>query len=230
MASNLKFISDFARALRGLDRRAAMRAAFDLVLQRVQDPACRGEQLHFERFMQEGAEAMERLDRVENIGDLLAARVVLDLLDPRVAEIAQQFWTAERWEAELAALCDELGWVGSKSDVILNLARDGVRVTELLFAAGAGTVSVRNATPGQYRLTHRSGLMLWQAVLGPADLIWHIAHGKTPLALAAASADASQPATREWRVVDGELVVRAYAGLETGWLEFELAAGPATEA
>ena len=74
--------------------------------------------------------------------------------------------------------------------------------------------------PGAYRLVLSTGWVLWEARLTKQELRWSHAHPREALPLAAESEHAAVPAPAlEQELLNGELTVRIYPGLESGRME-----------
>jgi hypothetical protein len=73
--------------------------------------------------------------------------------------------------------------------------------------------------PGRYVLRLDTGRVLWEGQLRERDLLWTKAFGGKPLELAADTEEAARSRTKELALLDEQLMVRVYAGLESGRLE-----------
>ena len=68
------------------------------------------------------------------------------------------------------------------------------------------------------------GRVLWAGVLEERDLVWAKAHPGEDLRLAADGGTQSTPPTRRFELLNGTVLLRVHAGLESGVLEIELRA------
>ena len=82
---------------------------------------------------------------------------------------------------------------------------------------------IRNVTPGIFGLKLDTGLVLWDGEFCPSDVLWAEAHysAKKPLAMAADTEGSSDHPTREVFLENLGLVLRCYAGIESGRLEIQ---------
>lgn len=77
-------------------------------------------------------------------------------------------------------------------------------------------VLVPDILPGEYTIRLSTGRVLWSARLHSADLRWSEAFPQAPLRLAADTAETDRLCTREMRLLDGEILVRVYPGVDVG--------------
>jgi hypothetical protein len=76
--------------------------------------------------------------------------------------------------------------------------------------------------PGKYTFRLGSGRLLWEVELKEKDLILKLADPGQNLKLAADTGeDRRHSPTRKMAALDGELVFRVFAGIESGWIEIE---------
>jgi hypothetical protein len=119
--------------------------------------------------------------------------------------------------------CEEIGMDITEfiCPVIQLLSNDRV-VGELTFSQSLKTNSIGNIVPGRYQLKLNTGRIIWEGELTPEELIWSEAFPEQKLELAAETIDAEKTPTREIMVWDGEIIIRTYAGIESGSIEIKL--------
>ena len=79
---------------------------------------------------------------------------------------------------------------------------------------------IKDIRPGDYNFSLGSGRLLWEVTLEDKDLHLTSASPGTNLPLAADTGEKRQPtASREMSVLGGEIVIRIFPGLESGWIE-----------
>ena len=83
------------------------------------------------------------------------------------------------------------------------------------------TVSIREVTPGIFKLKLDTGLILWEGEIGRADVLWAEAHKEHPLDMAADTAGETDRPTREIRLENFGLMLRLHAGIESGRLDIQ---------
>ena len=107
--------------------------------------------------------------------------------------------------------------------------RDGQPVAERSFESPSNMITVDTIEPGFYLLKLETGLLLWQGSVTEQDVLWTKAFPGTPLTMAA---DTDERKRRPTRIVDLSeigLVIRFYAGVETGFMEIEMSTAEAQE-
>ena len=140
-------------------------------------------------------------------GDDVAKELLFNLIAARPA------WREkyERIRADLER-ADE-----GQAPVELAVFRDEVRIQSLSFNRAGVTRTVANVIPGRYALKMPTGRVIWEEYLGNEDLEWTTAFPGRALDLAAAETEIPEGApTREFRLLDGEITLRVFPGLDAG--------------
>lgn len=81
---------------------------------------------------------------------------------------------------------------------------------------GAEAISVPNIVPGAYTLTLSTGRPIWEGMILPEQVLWAEAYPGRDLEMAAQTGDLGQEATHVESLLNGELELRMYPGLEAG--------------
>jgi len=115
------------------------------------------------------------------------------------------------------------GRVGRGSVVIL-VEREGQVLASLSSDRTQAPWIAEGITPGRYRLATDTGWVLWEGNLSARDVLWAKAYGRRPIEMAADTGQAAGRPTREIATANAGLIVRVYAGIETGTLEIDTAA------
>jgi len=79
-----------------------------------------------------------------------------------------------------------------------------------------------NINPGFHSLSLDTGRVLWEGELTESHLLWAVAFPGEPLQMAADTGEAGNRPTLEDDLLDGEMVLRVFPGLEGGSLEVEM--------
>ena len=112
--------------------------------------------------------------------------------------------------------------VPQRMPLTFSLDRDGALFATITFDGTSQVRSLEALRPGRYSLCFRTGRLVWQGSLTERQLVWTQAFPRRPLGLAAdTGTDLNRPTT-EMVLLDGELLLRTYPGLEAGRLEVEL--------
>ena len=105
---------------------------------------------------------------------------------------------------------------------VIQLICNDRMVDEMTFSERRKTNSIGGIVPGIYQIKLITGRVIWEGELTSKELIWSAAFPEQRLELAAETVDAEKTPTREIMVWDGEIMVRIYAGIESGSIEVEL--------
>lgn len=87
---------------------------------------------------------------------------------------------------------------------------------------GSRFAHIENIDPGFYAISLSSGRVLWEGALSESHLVWSEAFPDKSLQLAADTGGAEILPTFEEDLLDGEIMLRVYAGLESGRIELEM--------
>ena len=90
------------------------------------------------------------------------------------------------------------------------------------FEQPSGARSVDGIAPGDYRVKLDTGRILWEGTLAEQELLWSKAFPGEPLKMAADSGQPVGKPTREISVLEGTVILRIFAGVESGFMEIEL--------
>ena len=101
------------------------------------------------------------------------------------------------------------------------VTRDGQEIASLTFAGRSDTQSLHGVMPGEYEMSLGSGRLLWEGALTEADLVWTSARPGEGMPMAADSGVAEDEATIDVPLLEGELRLRVFAGIESGRLVIE---------
>ena len=195
MWNDLYFIPILARALRHTDPTKPLQEAFRRIREMGQQTQYQVGHEQFLRFLKEVA-------TVEGSTDASASRLLQSLLD--------RFTAAEE--------------DGHTDSVTLFLEHDGQRIADLEFPFQGGTRSIGDIQPGLHTLLLDTGRVIWESVLTEGDLLWARAFPGQPLELAAGLREADGRPTITETLLEGEIVLRVFAGVEAGQIAVEVKA------
>jgi hypothetical protein len=100
--------------------------------------------------------------------------------------------------------------------------RDGEIISICAFGATPATRTIGGVVAGAYLLRLDTGRVLWEGRLAKEDLLWARAFPKQPLRVAADTGESRRQMTREIALLDGTVILRVFAGVESGTMEIEL--------
>lgn len=81
--------------------------------------------------------------------------------------------------------------------------------------------SLSPVSPGNYLFRFSNGRALWEGEIKKEDLIWAFAYPEKDLPMAAETESSKEKSTRSISLLNGELIIHIFAGLEMGELRFE---------
>lgn len=105
-------------------------------------------------------------------------------------------------------------------DVLVERDGDLVSTCSLEMPPAARTVD--GIVAGTYLLRLDTGRVIWEGRLADEDLLWTRAFPKRPLRVAADTGEPRRHMTREIPLLDGTLILRVFAGVESGAMEIEV--------
>ncbi len=231
MPDDLYFIPLIVRALKQPDPDESLQAAFAEIQRLGKQAKCAQGYKQFQMFMDAAAQSprealQDRTALIEVIvksliedlacgvfeGDASAETMALELIGSR------QEWQ-EEYERSIQEGIDAPIAV-DRFAVLLEDETQSVRSLE--FSSQGGTGSFDTIPPGRYTLSLDTGLLLWGGELKASDLIWREAFPDEPLEMAAATGESAGRSTVDETLLEGELRMRVFPGIEHGQLKIEL--------
>lgn len=228
MNRTLYFIPLIERALGQSNPRKALVEAFREIQSLGKDPAYADGYARFLSFMEEIAESWK-------LQDLLAseagAAILEDFSRQLAAETAPNGPFSEKDQfglspALLEHIVHRLHTLSLVDTEPVRMEVDVIRDTEIHATIDLDPTEpvqrISGILPGQYTFRLGSGRVLWKVDLEETDLILKHADPGQNLKLAADTGEERRRSpTRKMAAVDGELVFRVFAGIESGWIEIE---------
>ncbi len=108
------------------------------------------------------------------------------------------------------------------SGIEIIIERNDKVVATCSFEQPSGARSVDGIVPGDYRVKLDTGRVLWEGNLAERELLWSKAFPGKPLKMAADSGQPMGEPTREISLLEGTVILRVYASVESGFMEIEL--------
>ena len=102
------------------------------------------------------------------------------------------------------------------------LTKDGAAPRQFDAGLSRGFARLDNINPGFHSLSLDTGRVLWEGELTESHLLWAVAFPGEPLPMAADTGEAGNQPTLEEDLLDGEVVLRVFPGLEGGSMEIEM--------
>lgn len=121
-----------------------------------------------------------------------------------------------KWQAEYETMCRQETDALTQSFPVIHVLSERGLLGEKAFTKVPGRESCAGILPGSYRLKlANTGWNIWEGELTATELIW-------TKALPMAAGEAEIPPSSEIVLLDGDLILRTYAGIESGSIEIEL--------
>ena len=225
MSEHLYFISIIARALQEPDIKKALKKAFRKIKRMGSEKRYAEGFENFELFM-DAAYSRHQIIATDHISELMA-QLATGMFEGSAQEVQRLLDTINshpEWKAQFEAIrrseADEN--IMQESPVIAVSGDKGLAI-ERTFRKVPGCESFDRIVPGIYtvRLVN-TGWVIWEGKLTTEELIWSEAHENKNLPMAAETEGIKKEATYQEDLLGGDLILRTYAGLESGSIELEL--------
>ncbi len=224
VSKDLYFLPILSRALVHPDPKSALKIAFAQIELLGNQPHYRRGFLQFEAFLGVVSARLE-LWQAENISDLIVELATgLTGLDQGERQAALEIITGyPGGQVDYRSLCEILdARLGANKLSVLELYHEQARIGLIPLTGLAASETIADIEPGRYLIKLGTGLVIWSGMFSAQDLLWTEAFGRRGLSLAAETEDSRQKPTRQEILLDGEVILRIYAGLEKGCIEVEL--------
>lgn len=226
--NNLYFIPMIARALKSANPKKAMHEVFDEIRQLGARPEYAEGFLLFIEFTKAFLEPSDTTsenwiqhirDAVDRLMYDLATHTFIGSKEQEKALLAA-FRKMPEWRAEYERVSKEAeGFLSHEQPIGVEVLRmDQILGTFALSELPTTLFSIR---PGRYVVRFSNGRVLWEGDLTKEDVIWAFAYPAMDLPMAAETESAQQTPTRSISLLNGELLIRVFAGLETGELTID---------
>ncbi len=229
MDKDMYFICLLADAFKDPDRETALRQAFEKIKSLGDLPEYRQGYRQFEVFM-EFVDSHIKKNRNKTLFDNVLRVLMVELAsgmfegdDSQRNELMELIESRPAWLDQYRRIEQEIDLLNRPFDQIdMFIFRDDESVGKVSLSEQKKTAVLSNLIPGIYKLVLSSGRQLWQGSLEAKDLLWSEAFGKEPLKMAAQTSEAREKPVRTVDILDGEIKLHLFAGLETGNMEVEM--------
>jgi len=139
-----------------------------------------------------------------------------------------QFWSFMSVVAGIAgyeiedALLSDISSIDTVYPITIALEREGQVQQTAILTNPPSVCRFSGLVPGRYILRLSTGRVLWSDTLEKEDIEWAAAYPGRPLDLAADTDAIGASPTYEIPLLDGEIVIGIFPGLETGTLAVDL--------
>jgi len=161
----------------------------------------------------------EAFRRIREMGDLPQYRRGFLQFERFMEEVAQSSCASEKaTEALVQAI-----WEGRDSPPSrFVLTKNGAAPRQFDAGPPRGFARLDNINPGFHSLSLDTGRVLWEGELTESHLLWVVAFPGEPLQMAADTGETGNRPTLKEDLLDGEVVLRVFPGLEGGSMEVEM--------
>jgi hypothetical protein len=229
MTKELYFIALISKALENEQPEKALKEVFKEIVELGQQPEYHNMYLQFIHFMSEIWEKQLQIelsdDEINELIRDLSLQMAGGLLDENRKEAdaimkllsSNVEWLNEykKWKHDLA----KSETLDSFIELIVEKGDKTIGSIALDYQASHGKLG--NITPGFYQIKLSTGRVLWEGELKAKDLIWAVAFPDQDFSLAADTGDLDLSPTKTLRLLSGEIILKVYAGLESGTIKAE---------
>ena len=225
----LYFIPIIAHALNSENPRQALKEAFDEIKALGTRSEFQEGFQQFLNFVQEtvkfsGTEPDQQIPLLQEaiyrlIYDLATGRFEDDEDQKKV--LLQTIKSNPEWESEYDRIKTEArAFLPPDTSMEIELLVDKELIGS--FPMSAGTNYISSIQSGSYEIRFSNGRIIWEGNLTREDLIWSQAFPEKSLPMAAESEFVEQRPTKAISLLNGELSLYVYAGLESGEIKIEI--------
>ncbi|MFC1676612.1 hypothetical protein ACFL3G_06070 [Planctomycetota bacterium] len=224
MTEDLYFIPVLDKAFQEAESEAALKNAFDEIERLGKQKQYREGFSNFKRFMRQVCKYQELWEN-DSMHQLITenATGTFDGTEEEEQVVFESIISHPEFKAKYEAVCREIGEdCGKHTTAIIRVFSGKRLIGEMTFAKAIGCESIEGIFPGSYTLKLDIGRVIWKGNLAGKDLIWTEAFGTKRLDLAAETEDIERQPTRKIMLLDGDVVLHTFAGIESGSIEVEL--------
>jgi hypothetical protein len=224
---NLYFIPIIARALESEDPKQAMEAAFDEIHEIGKQPEYKEGFRQFEEFVKIAllSSYEDPEERIQQMRETIH-RLIHDLATGVFDDDEKQKKTLEaalrshpEWHAEYMRIREESQpFLTPEAPINVEVLKGDEIIGS--FPIPAAPSSIVSISPGTYTVQLSNGRVLWEGELTREDVIWTYAFPQKDLPMAAKTEAPEQESTKTIQLLNGELIMEVFAGLETGTFKF----------
>jgi len=103
----------------------------------------------------------------------------------------------------------------------LVVEKDQKTFATIAIEQSGGKRIIESIFPGHYQIRLDTGLVIWERYLNEQELLWASAFPTKTLKMAADTGEPGSEPTCEFSLMDGALMLRVFAGIESGLLEVQ---------
>ena len=222
-SKRLYFIPIIARALSSDDPKRAMEEAFSEIRKLGNQPEYEEGLRQFLEFVKSAItpsaqDSEERIQQIKNAIHALIYDLATDTFDgdeERKDDLIKAFRNIPEWKAEYERIKEEAQAFQAPETPMEVEVLKGDRII------GSSAISteptyISPISPGRYTVRFSNGRVLWEGDILGKDVIWAFAYPEKDLPMAAETEPLQREPMRTLYLLNGELIIQIFAGLESG--------------
>lgn len=222
-SKRLYFISIIARAISSENPKQAMDEAFNEIRELGNQPEYQEGYRQFLEFVKIAVEPSgEEIDRKKQMIRNAIHRLIYDLVtdtfdggEDQKNALINAIKSNPEWGAEYERIKDEAqDFLASEAALEIEVLKGDHLIGSISTIKESDLVSP--IFPGKYTIRFSNGRVLWEGDITREDVIWTHAFPGRDLPMAAETETLQQEPTRILTLLDGELIIYVFAGLENG--------------
>jgi hypothetical protein len=223
--NTLYFIPIIARAIESTNPKRAMIEAFDKIVELGEEPEYKEGYRQFSEFlkatfMPTDEEEDQKIELIKNAIRRLIYDLVTDTFEgdeERKEALVAAFKNNPQWNNEFNRIENEgRPFLTPEMPMEIELLIGENLVESFLISNIPTTIS--SIFPGRYVIRFSNGRFLWEGEIRREDVIWTYAFPQKDFPMAAKTETLHQEPTKTISLLDGELIIHVFAGLESGRL------------
>ena len=222
-SKRLYFIHIIARALSSDDPKRAMEEAFSEIRKLGNQHEYEEGFRQFLEFVKSAItpsvqDSEERIQQIKNAIHGLIYDLATDTFggdEEQKNALIKAFKSIPEWKAEYERIKEDAqAFQAPETPMEVELLK-GDRIIGSS-AISAESTSISSISPGSYKIQFSNGRVLWEGDILREDVIWAFAYPDKDLPMAAKTEPSLREPTRTLSLLNGELIIQVFAGLESG--------------
>jgi len=222
-SNRLYFIPIIARAISSENPKLAMNEAFDEIQELGKQPEYQEGYRQFLEFVKaavkpSGGETERKKQMIKNAIHCLIYNLVTDTFDGdevQKNDLINSIKSNPEWGVEYKRIKDEAqDFLTSEATLKIEVLKDGHLIGSILTIKESDLLSP--IFPGKYTIRFSNGRVIWEGDITREDVIWTYAFPGRDLLMAAETELLQREPTRILTLLDGELMIYVFSGLESG--------------
>lgn len=226
--NNLYFIQLLQKAFKSSDRKLAFKAAIEEIKSKGILPEYRKGYDNFLAFMNAIEEhLMSEPELMDDLKTGIIETKMIDLLtDTFTGSVKEKqeiinlikadpgmLLTYNELKAEMAE------FLPKNPRLLIEIEKDGNPFASFAHVASSESILIKGVTPGNYIIKLSTGLLIWQGQINDKQLIWKKAFPKEKVKAAAETKVIGQKSSVTEPLLNGELILEVFPGLESGAIQ-----------